>query len=54
MLIAESSVDFTAVSEFDWFKMDVSGDFDWDVIFAGASVSVGENFLKGVRRLSGN
>ena len=51
MFIAELSVDFVAVSEFDWFGINVSGNLDWDVIFISASVNVGENFLKGVRRL---
>ena len=53
MPIAESSVDPVAVSEFDWSGMDVSGDLDWDVILASASVSVSENSSEGVRRLSG-
>ena len=54
MLIAESSVNFIAVSEFDWFRIDISGNFNWDVIFTSASVNVSENFLKGVRRLLGS
>ena len=51
MPVTELSVDFMVVSEFDWFRIDVSGDFNWDAIFAGASVNVGENFSEGVRRL---
>ena len=43
-----------AVSEFDWFRMDMSGNLNWDVIFVNASVNVNENFLKGVIRLLGN
>ena len=51
MPIAESLVDPVAVLEFDWFRIDVSGDFNWDVIFISAFISVNKNFLKGVRRL---
>ena len=32
----------------------MSGDLDWDAIFANASVNVNENSLEGVRRLLGN
>ena len=53
MPITESSVDPVVVLEFDWFGINVSGDFNWDVIFAGAFVNVNENFSEGVRRLLG-
>ena len=46
-------MDPVTVSEFDWFRMDISGDFDWDVIFVNVFISVNENFLKSVRRLLG-
>ena len=54
MPIAESSVDLIAISEFNWFGINISGNLNWDVIFAGVFVNVSENFLKGVRRLLGN
>ena len=54
MPITESSVDPMAASEFNWFKINMSGDFNWDVIFINASVNVSKNFSKGVRRLLGN
>ena len=44
-------MDPMAASEFDQFRMDMSGNLNWDVIFISVSVSVNENFLKGVRRL---
>ena len=53
MPITESLMDPMAASEFDWSGIDMSGNFDWDTIFVGVSVNVGENFLKGVRRLLG-
>ena len=43
-----------AASEFDWFRMDMSGDFNWDAIFINVSVNVNKKILKGVRRLLSN
>ena len=50
---AEALVDPKVVSDLDWSGMDVSGDFNWDAILAGASVGVSKNSSEGVRRLSG-
>ena len=47
-------MDPIAISEFDWFRIDISGNLNWDVIFVNAFVSVNENFLKSVKRLLGN
>ena len=49
--ITELSVDPIAALKFNWFKINVSGNLDWDVIFVNVFVSVNENFSKGVRRL---
>ena len=54
MPIAKSSANLAAVSEFNWFRIDMSGDFNWDAILTSASVSVSKNFSKGVRRLLGS
>ena len=54
MPITELSVDPIAVSEFNWFKINMSGNLNWDVIFVNISVSVNENSLESVRRLLGN
>ena len=47
-------MDSVTASEFDQFRINVSGNLNQDVIFINASVNVGENFLKGVKRLLGN
>ena len=51
MPITELLIDPMAISEFNWFGINMSGNFNWDVIFVNASVNVGKSFLKGVKRL---
>ena len=46
-------MDLVAILKFDWFRINMSGDLNWDAIFTGASVNVSEIFSKSVRRLLG-
>ena len=48
---AEASVDPKVISDLNWFRMDISGDFNWDTIFINVFIGVNKNFLKGVKRL---
>ena len=44
-------MDPVAVSEFDWFRINISDNLNWDTILINAFVNVNENFSKSVRRL---
>ena len=47
-------MDSITTLKFDWSKIDVSGNLNWDAIFINVSVNVSKKFLEGVRRLLGS
>ena len=44
-------IDFKVIPDFNWFKINISGNFNQDIIFTNVSVGVNKNFLKSVKRL---
>ena len=44
-------MDPVAALKFDWFKINMSGNLNWDVIFINVSVNVNKIFSKSVKCL---
>ena len=47
-------INFKVIPDFNQFKIDISGNFNQDIIFINVFIGVNKNFLKSVKRLLNN